>query len=290
MSEEDDVKEVRSSDRVFVYPEGFLDPALPRGGVMSPSQVGMYQRCPRQFEFRYIQEVVEAPGISMVKGTAIHKGAEVSHRRMIETGSPPDVKEAMQAVADCFATESLFIENWEGYAPGVVKDKAVASYAAYHHQALPRLRPIHAEKTFAIKVGCVPVRGVIDLIDSVKDTEMSLENDPDNPRMVEVVSDLKTTTKKWPEQKIRYTHQLTFYALAEDTNKVRIDFLVDLKAGPRYEQERSVRTLQDKLLLIEDVEQVASMVKKGDFPRCDPTSWACTHKFCGYYERCRGKV
>lgn len=287
MSDEDDVKETRASDRKFEYPEGFLDPLLPKG-VMSPSQVGMYQRCPRQYEYRYILGVVEAPGISMVKGTAIHKGAEVTHRRMIETGSPPDVKEAMQSVADCFATESVFIENWEGFDPGVVKDKAINGYAAYHRQAIPLIKPVHAEKTFAIKVGGVPIRGVIDLIDSVKDTEMSLENDPDNPRMVEVVSDLKTTTKKWPEQKVRYTHQLTFYALAEDTNKVRIDFLVDLKAGPKYEQERSERTLLDKQLLAEDVAQVAEQIKKGNFPRCDPTSWACTEKFCGYSKTCRG--
>ena len=287
MSEEEDVPEVRSSDRKFDYPEGFLDPQLPKG-VMSPSQISMYQRCPRQYEYRYIKEVVQAPGISMVKGTAIHKGAEVTHKRMIETGSPPDVKEAMQSVADCFAAESIFIDDWEGFDPGVVKDKAISGYAAYHYQATPRIKPVHAEKTFAIKVGGVPIRGVIDLIDSVKDTEMSLENDPENPRMIEVVSDLKTTAKKWPEQKIRCIHQLTFYALAEDTNKVRIDFLVDLKAGPKYEQARSERTLLDKQLLIEDTAQVAELVKKGIFPRCDPTSWACTEKFCGYYPKCKG--
>lgn len=288
MSEEDNVREERSSDRKFTYPEGFLDPALPKG-VLSPSQVGMYQRCPRQYEYRYIQEIIDPPGVSMVKGTAIHKGAELIHRSMIETGEPINFKEGAEGVASCFDTESLFIEDWDGVAPGVVKDAAINGYGAYYRCAVPRIKPLHAEKTFAIKVGTVPVRGVIDLIDRVPDTDMSLENDPDNPRLVEVVSDLKTTAKKWPEQKIRFTPQLTFYALAEGTNRVRIDFLIDAKAGPKYEQERSIRDARDIQLLVEDVEQIADLIKKGVFPRCDPTSWICTPKFCGYYGRCRGR-
>jgi hypothetical protein len=288
MSEEDDVKEERSSDRKFTYPEGFLDPGLPRG-VMSPSQVGMYQRCPRQYEYRYVQGVVDPPGVSMVKGTAIHKGAEVIHKSMIETGKPLDFKEGAESVASCFDAESAFIEDWSGFAPGVVKDAAISGYAAYYRHAVPRIKPVSAEKTFAIKVGVVPVRGVIDLVDRIQDPDMSLENDPDNPRLVEVVSDLKTTAKKWAEQKIRFTQQLTFYALAEGTSRVRIDFLIDSKSGVKYEQERSVRDAFDIKLLVEDVEETADFIKKGVFPRCDPTSWACTPKFCGYYGRCRGK-
>lgn len=288
MSEDDNVKEERASDRTFVYPEGFLDSGLPKG-VMSPSQVGMFQRCPRQYEYRYVRELVDPPGISMVKGTAIHKGAEVTHRRMIETGEPVSFQEGVESVANCFDTESKFIERWDGVAPGVVKDAAINGYATYYRYAVPRIKPVHAEKTFAIKVGTVPVRGVIDLVDRIQDTDMSLENDPDNPRLVEVVSDLKTTAKKWPEQKIRFTSQLTFYALAEGTSRVRIDFLIEGKTGTKYEQERSVRDAHDIRLLIEDVEEISDMIKKGYFPRCDSTSWVCTEKFCGYYARCRGK-
>jgi hypothetical protein len=279
-------KNVHPSENLFTPKASWMRLYLK---VMSPSQVGMYQRCPRQYEYRYVRELVDPPGVSMVKGTAIHKGAEVIHRSMIDTGKPVDFKEGAEKVANCFAAESMFIENWEGFAPGVVKDAAINGYGAYYRHAVPRIKPVHAEKTFAIKVGVVPVRGVIDLVDSVPDDQMALENDPENPRLVEVVSDLKTTAKKWPEQKIRFTSQLTFYALAEGTNRVRIDFLIDAKAGIKYEQERSVRDARDIQLLIEDVEEVADLIKKGVFPRCDHTSWTCTPKFCGYYERCRGR-
>ena len=48
--------------------------------------------------------------------------------------------------------------------------------------------------------------------------------------------------------------------------------------------------MKDKRLLTEDVEYVADLIKKGVFPRCDPTltNWVCTPKWCGYYEMCKG--
>jgi hypothetical protein len=105
---------------------------------------------------------------------------------------------------------------------------------------------------------------------------------------VEVVSDLKTTTKLWAQQKLDQEPQLTFYAMVEDTDRVRIDFLLDQKSGCKYAPKRATRDSHIKNILVEDVEEAAFLMKKGYFPRCDPTSWACTEKFCGYYKECRG--
>ena len=81
---------------------------------------------------------------------------------------------------------------------------------------------------------------------------------------------------------------MTFYAVAEDTDRIRIDFLIDLKSGCKYTPKRAFRDANSKRLLVEDVEEAAYLMKKGYFPRCDPTHWACTPKFCGYYARCKG--
>jgi len=74
----------------------------------------------------------------------------------------------------------------------------------------------------------------------------------------------------------------------EDTERVRVDFLLDQKSGTRYEPISSYRTINDRQILVEDVEETVFLIKQGHFPRCDPTSWVCTPRFCGYYERCRG--
>jgi hypothetical protein len=135
----------------------------------------------------------------------------------------------------------------------------------------------------------VPVLGIIDLVDSVKNPDMSLENDPKNPQMIEVVSDLKTVKRLWPASRIENEPQLTFYAIAENTDRVRIDFLAWLKTGTKYTAVTSKRSRQDKTILLEDVAEVARNIKAGIFPRCAPTGWHCSLTFCGYYSRCRGK-
>ncbi len=276
-----------SFDRKFNYPPDFMDEGIPKG-VLSPSQFNMVRRCARQYMYRYVEERVQPPVIAMIRGTAVHHGAEVTHRKTIETGTPMSIEEASQEVADKFEDGSEDIEDWEDEDPGRIKDRTINSFQIYYEQAVPKIKPLRVEHCFAQFIGTVPVRGIIDLVDSVETDTPTVDDDPDNPPMVEVVSDLKTTTRKWPEQKLRHEPQLTFYAIVENTERVRADFVLDQKSGVKYVPARSIRTVTDKQVLVEDVEEVVYQIKMGHFPRCDPTSWVCTPRFCGYYERCRG--
>lgn len=284
--EEVEVEEVREA-REFVYPENFLDPGLPKG-VISPSQFDMYRRCPRQYKYRYIDGIIAPPGVAMARGTAVHSGAEATHQHTIDHGKPLDVEAAVQEVAESFEKSIERVKFEEGEVPGKEKDRAIHNFRVYYAQAVPLIHPVAAEKTFAKKIGTVPVRGVIDLIDQVPDIP-DVRADPDQPpALIEVVSDLKVTGRIWPDQKLEQAPQLTFYAIVEDTPRVRIDFLLDQKSGTRYEPKRTLRTVNAKRLLVEDLEEVVHLIKKGIFPRCDPTGWNCTNRFCGYYAECRG--
>lgn len=272
--------------RLFVYSEGFEDPDLPTG-VFSPSQFDMYQKCGRQYEYRYVLGKIKAPGISLVRGKSIHKGAEVTHRNTIEKGRPLTMEEASQSVSDEFEKEKELVEDWEGKTSGDYKDHVLRQFAIYYNTAVPLIKPVAVEDTFAVKFGTVPVRGIIDLIDSVYDVPGGFEGEL--PPAVEVVSDLKVVGMRWPEQKVRYAPQLTFYSAVKGIPRVRVDLLLDQKSGTKYDAIRSVRTPSDIKLLTEDLEQVVDLIKKGIFPRTNPTTWACTPKFCGYYEDCRGQ-
>ncbi len=268
----------------IVYPENFADPALPKG-VFSPSQYGMFKRCPRQYYYRYILGKSRPPGIAALKGSAVHKGAEVTHKRTMETGTPAPLEEAKAAVADRFERGKDSIEDWKDLKPGMVKDLVVHNFSVYYRTAVPLINPIKVEYGFAHKFGTVPVIGYIDLVDKTGE-----EKSPEGEIMIpaiEVVSDLKTAARKWPPQRIHKDAQLTFYAHAENTPNVRIDFLLDQKSGTKYVREKSLRDPKDVSLLIEDLEQAVDLIKKGTFLRCSPTEWNCTEKFCGFYEECR---
>jgi hypothetical protein len=276
-----------SGKRTFEYPPDFLDPGLPKG-VISPSQFGMYKRCPRQYEYAYVKGLRRPPGISMLKGTAIHKGAEVVHKHTIATGLRMSMEQAVQEVSDEFEDGLEDVEKDPEVNVGEVKDRTLANFRIYYVQAVPLIRPVAAEKTFAAKIGTVPMRGVIDLIDRVPGDIVLGVDDPDNPPLVEVVSDLKTTTKKWTDQMVNHSVQMTIYSLVENTPFIRVDLLIDQKSGTKYLPIRATRSNREKQVIVEDVEEMASLVKKGAFPRCLPDSWVCTQRFCGYYAECRG--
>ena len=275
---------------VFPYPDkDFFDDGIPKG-VLSPSGFGTYRRCPRQFEYSYVQGIISPPGISMVKGKAIHKGAEVVHQHTIDHQKPMPLEEATQRVSDYFDDEKKDVEDWEDTTAGDVKDNTLANFNAYYIAAVPLIRPVAVEKPFAQRIGTVPMRGVMDLIDTAPG-EYSIGDDPEQPPpAVEVVSDLKTARAKWSEDKVNRHPQLTIYAIVEDTEFVRVDLLLDQKRGCKYSPLRALRDVNEKRVLVEDVEEVVYLIKKGFFPRCDPvlTSWVCTPRFCGYYARCRG--
>jgi hypothetical protein len=283
---EDDIPE-DSKERKFEYPPDFLDAGLPKG-VISPSQFGMYKRCPRQYEYAYVKGIRRPPGISMLKGTAIHKGAEVVHKHTIATGQRLSMEAAVQEVADEFEDGLENVEKDPEVNVGEVKDRTLANFRIYYVQAVPLIRPVAAEETFAIKIGTVPMRGVIDLIDHVPGDVVLGVDDPDSPPLVEVVSDLKTTTKKWTDQMVNHSVQMTIYSLVKKTPFVRVDLLIDQKSGTKYLPIRATRSNREKQIIVEDVEEMAMLVKKGVFPRCLPDSWVCTQRFCGYYAECRG--
>ena len=276
-------------DKSLVIPANFGDPGLPHRETFSASQFGMYKRCPRQYEYRYVMGEKQKPGIAMSKGKAVHKGAEVTHESTIKTGKPLPKEEAVEAVANEFDKDIQNIELTEEDNPGKLKDATIHNFKIYYDQAVPIVRPVDVERGFAVKFGTVPVVGFIDLVDEVMVERTEEEDAPgEGPLVIEVVADLKLTGKKWAAQKLRHEPQLTFYAHVVGTPNVRIDFLLDLKSGTRYVQERSLRNTNDVRLLVEDLEESVDDIKKGRFPRCDPTTWVCSDRFCGFYEKCRG--
>lgn len=283
------MKEIDVHGKKLNVPNNFGDIKLPNHGYFSHSQFNMYKRCPRQFEYRYILNIRQPPGIAATQGSVLHVGAEKTHQHTLAYGNPLPLEKGESIVADEFETRKDQIIDWEDFTPGVIKDVILAHYRVYHTQAVPLIRPKAAEEAFAVNIGSVPVLGFIDLIDEVMlDREKDVLVPGEGPLAVEIVSDLKFTGRKWPAKKLQRDTQLTLYSHVKGLPRVRVDFLLNLKSGPRYTQERSMRTPNDTRLLVEDFEETADLVKRGIFPRCHPTDWCCDPKFCGYYERCRG--
>lgn len=267
----------------------FLDPKLPKG-FFSNSQYNSWLICGRAYEFKYVQQISTPDYASTSRGNAVHAGVEhVLKAKM--AGKVPSIEEGREMVSRTFDEKAKGVLDWGGEDPGKTKDLSLALFKAYTTYALPKINPVAIEKGFAKKIGDVPMVGWIDLIDEqpvIPVAGMSREDAELAPKR-RVTADLKTGKAKWSETEVAKDPQLTLYSHVEGTPDVRIDQLIAHKKAPTFLQAESVRTPRDTEILVDHVNEVAELVRKGVFPKTEIDNWACNKDHCSFYLLCRGK-
>ncbi len=275
-----------------VIPPEYIDEGLPKG-IFSHSQYNSYKICPRSYEFKYVRKMNTPPSVAMFKGTVVHEGADRAHKYMIENNfQVPVLGEMLAVVSDKFDTDKEEVTDWgkddddKPVTPGSVKDLALKAYTVYHKQ-LPKLKPQASEKHFVSRIGTVPVQGYVDLIDHVQGPSQGGIPDPGHL----LIRDLKTGAT-WSQSDVDKDVQLTLYHIVEGVPFVHVDNIKLLKGGPAYNDKLIPvqRTAIDRRNLVEDYEDVVDHIKKGDFPMAPIEHWSCTKKWCGYYDKCRGRA
>ena len=140
----------------------------------------MYLKCPKQYMYVYtLGQRRPPPKLIMVQGSSLHKGAETTHRETIKTGNPLEYGAAVQSVADYFENNyksAVDLGSLESPV-GTFKDKTLRAFYEYYQKAVPKIRPVKVEETFAHKFGVVPVVGIIDLVDKLESPEVLPEMD-----------------------------------------------------------------------------------------------------------------
>lgn len=91
-----------------------------RPDYLSPTQIGMYQRCPRQYKYRYLDGLKEPPVLAMIEGGTHHVCFEVNNNHKIKTGEDKQSSEMIEMFADTFHDRSKAIGDWQGEEEDVV--------------------------------------------------------------------------------------------------------------------------------------------------------------------------
>lgn len=256
---------------------------LPRG-YLSISQLNTFLRCGLQYQYRYIDGLVSPPGISLVEGSAIHKGLEVILREKKDTGKVAPMSVLHDAWYDAWKEKKKDITDWgEDGERKTVRDtesRDVGLLSLYYQTKMPVVNPIEVEQRFWTSVGNnnIPVLGYIDMIDQ---DELDLVNGRS-------VVDHKVVKSSKSQADANNDPQLTLYAKVSHTDRVRFDCLCKTKT-PKITTVASTRVPTDYLWLVKIFDKVAEAINAGTFMPADPTSWACSPRFCGYYWHCRGK-
>jgi hypothetical protein len=300
--------------------EAFLDPAievpadvepelvdiLPRG-YLSPSQVGMFLKCPKSWQLAYLEHKPRRTVARMFQGIQVHNAVEKVLKGRLETGTLPTREMAMDAYSDSFNETKKLIEDWEGEDEGSVKDTGVKCTNAYYDEAAVDATPIEVEKTFHAvfrsadgKVK-LPVLGRIDSIQVQSHTEQEYQDirealgskQPVKPKRVH---DLKVVTDKWSESDLANDLQFAVYAGVEHVPDVQVDMVVKGRAKvPRPRYEKLTGVISDKMVkhaeavVMGVAHGIAYGVSTGHFQMTDPSNWWCDKKWCSMWRHCRGK-
>ena len=251
---------------------------------ISQSMYGQFQRCPHQFERRWVYGEIIPPGVAARRGSATHHAAELNHVQKVESCIDLSIEELQDAARDeyirlvqergVFIPRDKISEKNQLLADGL--DAATRLTALYHQDLAPKIQPIFAEKRITMDVGFkVPLAGTIDVL--------TVNN---------WMPDLKTADKSKGKDEAEKSIQLTFYAalVNHDTgrwpSKLSLEILVNNKI-PTLQSLETSRGPQDFEALLLRLELFLAQLEAGIFPPCDPSGWICSEQWCGYYRTCK---
>lgn len=270
---------------------------------LSVSQVELYLKCPKQFEWRYIKGEKRPPGIAMVAGTVIHKAVEEGYRHVIEKATLPELDYCLSAYSDSLDNELKNDVVWDARDedgeetaasdPGKLKDQGVGLIKKWHDEKLPEVKPRAVEKSFVTSFGGIPIVGRVDLIDRVDDpvpgATVALPESGIHP-LLDTVVDNKVVGKTYTKAKVDSALQMSLYAHATGVPRARYDLFVKTKI-PKVTAMLTSRDSAQIRWAIQTFVEVARAISAGVFPPCPPeNTFPCSPKFCGYYDKCRGAI
>lgn len=269
--------------------------------VFRVSDLGTMQRCPRQLGYRRLGTVEDPrplkirPSATMLGGQAIDNTLNELFEQKIRgvnglRGS---------ALVDYFVTTLRRItdENTqEGPLtgepdPDVEKD-GTAVLPVYERDIAPVIDPVSVQevgkKTIQGSGGTlrpppVTLVGHLDLVRRAADGHR-------------IVSDHKFTSKAPSQMEAGKSQQMHSYAYLKDGEEehkaghVELILLRRLKRGPEVATSSAFVTAGQKVAVEHAVQTTAALYRARYFPMADPSSWACSPEWCGYWKLCRGRA
>ncbi len=237
---------------------------------VSHSQLNMWSRCARQWEFRYVKGLKMPPSGALIEGGCYHKALEFNFYQKITSFEDMPVNECLDAFSDEWdirlSGEDI---NWENKSPGFHKDEGISLVTEYMASTAFTVQPVVVEEALVSEVAGIKFLCVPDMID-----------------MKKVVIDHKTSARAYSQNDVDKGLQASAEAFALD-RPIMFQNHVAIKARvPKIQIIKSYRTRTDIDWWVEMAAQIITQMKTGIAPP-NPDGWHCSPRFCGFYELCR---
>lgn len=244
---------------------------------LSISQLEMFAKCPKQWEYRYVYGIKTPPGVAATVGKGTHAANEKDLRQKMDWGVLMTEDEVKDTAADSLRAA------WEREQPvvrdgdltqGQAVDQTVALTSLYHRLLAPKLEPVALERAFLIEIPDLAhdVMGVVDV---------------ETPTMIR---DTKTSKRSPDRDAAARSPQLAAYHLratldGQPGKGVALDYLVK-NQRPTLVTVEATPTEDDHNAFLGRVALASQAITAGVFPPTSPSNWWCTQKWCGYWDRC----
>ena len=251
---------------------------------ISQSMLGMFLRCPQQFERRYVNREIIPPGISARRGSGVHKAA--AHNFIQKVTSLED--EIVSVLTDVARDEYIRLVKDEGVfiPPDKVGEKevllndglnaTVSLTKCFRENLAPQVQPVIVEERLEVDVGLgIPIQGTLDL--AAQDNWLV---------------DIKTAEKSKSKGEADNSLQLSLYAglyysrIKTWPSKLSLEILVNTKE-PKLQSLETTRGIDEWNNLVMRLRLMLAQIETGLFPPCDPGHWICSPTWCGYYQSCK---
>lgn len=247
---------------------------------LSVTQLQSYLRCPKAYEFRYVDKVIiPAPGVSAM-GTAYHKTvANVLY--FVRDNTPYTrsfVADMFDANWNAVLKERLAIGEedgeispvedfyWGDEPPGKLKDQGYRCTLAYAFKFAPSVNPVEIEAGKEAQLEGIKFLYVCDVIEPL------------------TIRDHKIKSRVFSEIDLQNSLQAAFYSLFENKQLV-YDVALREKAEIKPQPANPLFTAD---FLTTVAKRVWQGIQSGVFPP-NPNGWWCSEKWCGYWRICRGR-
>jgi len=261
---------------------------------LSISSARMFARWGEQYRFK--REVGPmAPGIALVRGKGLDAAANLNNEQKAKTRIDLPLEEIEAAAADSveasFHGQVMLTPDERQLGAQAVKDdtkdRAVRLARRYRDAVAPRIQPgllpngepaVQAAVSASLPAIGLELYGVMDLQDEAR-----------------VIRDLKSSGKSPNRDAAEKSSQLSMYGLLDHiltgapTSRLALDTVVLTDGGKCYaaDAQETTRGPEEHVAMIERLGTIKNAIEREIFVPTDPDNWACSPRFCGYYEQCR---
>jgi len=256
-------------------------PGVPR---RSSSAMLMFLECGERYRRRYVEnEKFDRVSMQAAVGIGTHEGASADNRYKIVEGKPLPAPEVVELAVTAYEDEGIERELLgEGGGCATIheraqgKDETAGAAEAWSGAVSPRVEPALVEEPVVARIEGTELSGVIDTV--TRDGK---------------VRDLKTGRRKWNQQRVDTSIQLTTYGVlyrarfdAWPTGFVVDNLTLSKRTGWGEQHLVTSRTERDYDSLASVVKTMNGAIKSGTFLPAVPGHWRCSAKWCEYYTDC----